>query len=328
MKGAPAGGVAAIIVFIVFSWWSSLNFATPEGDQASALFGNFAIGVGGYAGVGADRAGDRRADRRHLASDGGLLSRRHRHQAAGRRVAHAQAERAGTDARLLRQPLFNRRNSGLTMMAMKGPDSPELAETPAGRRHDAGGAGWLAPRGRALKLRGAGRRPGCLRLRRRLCAFRQPCQRPDRRRTNPAAADAIIVLTGGQSRIDAALDLLKSGKGERLLISGVNPSAEPRGAAGRDRRRPQAVQMLRRHRPRRARHDRQCRGKRQMGRAARLQQRHPGDQQLPHAAQPAGNAPAAGEGAARSLPGRQQPARRRRLDGQARRAAGALHRIH
>jgi uncharacterized SAM-binding protein YcdF (DUF218 family) len=38
-------------------------------------------------------------------------------------------------------------------------------------------------------------------------------------------ADAIIVLTGGQARLDAALDLLKSGKGERLLISGVNPAA-------------------------------------------------------------------------------------------------------
>jgi len=41
------------------------------------------------------------------------------------------------------------------------------------------------------------------------------------------AADAIIVLTGGQSRIDAAVDLLKSGKGKRLLISGVNPIARP-----------------------------------------------------------------------------------------------------
>ncbi|MBX3568460.1 MAG: YdcF family protein [Rhizobiaceae bacterium] len=38
-------------------------------------------------------------------------------------------------------------------------------------------------------------------------------------------ADAIIVLTGGQSRIDTALSLLKSGKGKRLLISGVHPSA-------------------------------------------------------------------------------------------------------
>ena len=41
---------------------------------------------------------------------------------------------------------------------------------------------------------------------------------------DPTAADAIIVLTGGQARLDAAVDLLKSGKGERLLISGVNPS--------------------------------------------------------------------------------------------------------
>jgi uncharacterized SAM-binding protein YcdF (DUF218 family) len=45
---------------------------------------------------------------------------------------------------------------------------------------------------------------------------------------NPAKADAIIVLTGGQSRLDAAMDLLASGKGERLLISGVHPSATKR----------------------------------------------------------------------------------------------------
>lgn len=38
-------------------------------------------------------------------------------------------------------------------------------------------------------------------------------------------ADGIIVLTGGQSRIDAAVGLLKAGKGKRLLISGVNPIA-------------------------------------------------------------------------------------------------------
>jgi uncharacterized SAM-binding protein YcdF (DUF218 family) len=40
-------------------------------------------------------------------------------------------------------------------------------------------------------------------------------------------ADAIIVLTGGQARIDAAVDLLKAGKGKRLLISGVNPATSP-----------------------------------------------------------------------------------------------------
>ncbi|WP_274423112.1 YdcF family protein [Chelativorans sp. YIM 93263] len=38
-------------------------------------------------------------------------------------------------------------------------------------------------------------------------------------------ADGIVVLTGGQSRMDVGLDLLKAGKGKRLLISGVNPVA-------------------------------------------------------------------------------------------------------
>lgn len=55
---------------------------------------------------------------------------------------------------------------------------------------------------------------------------------------NLPGADAIIVLTGGQARIDAGLDLLKSGKGERLLISGVNPVAdrdELRAATGADK---------------------------------------------------------------------------------------------
>ena len=51
MKGAAAGGIAAMIVFIVFSFWSARNLATPEADQATALFGNFAIGASGYGGV-------------------------------------------------------------------------------------------------------------------------------------------------------------------------------------------------------------------------------------------------------------------------------------
>ena len=37
-------------------------------------------------------------------------------------------------------------------------------------------------------------------------------------------ADAIVVLTGGYQRIDRAIGLLKTGAGERLLISGVNPT--------------------------------------------------------------------------------------------------------
>lgn len=45
----------------------------------------------------------------------------------------------------------------------------------------------------------------------------------------PAAdqkADAIIVLTGGKSRIQMALELLEEKRGERLLISGVHPSTK------------------------------------------------------------------------------------------------------
>jgi uncharacterized SAM-binding protein YcdF (DUF218 family) len=37
-------------------------------------------------------------------------------------------------------------------------------------------------------------------------------------------ADAIVVLTGGYQRIDSAIGLLKQGAGQRLLISGVNPT--------------------------------------------------------------------------------------------------------
>ena len=53
------------------------------------------------------------------------------------------------------------------------------------------------------------------------------------------AADGIIVVTGGQSRVDAAVDLMKSGKGKRLLISGVHPTANRealRAATGGDRK--------------------------------------------------------------------------------------------
>jgi len=56
--------------------------------------------------------------------------------------------------------------------------------------------------------------------------------------SDPKVADGIIVVTGGQSRIDAAVDLLKTGKGKRLLISGVNPMAgreDLRAATGGDR---------------------------------------------------------------------------------------------
>lgn len=42
---------------------------------------------------------------------------------------------------------------------------------------------------------------------------------------NLPQADSIIVLTGGQARLKAATSLLRAGKAERLLITGVHPSA-------------------------------------------------------------------------------------------------------
>lgn len=36
-------------------------------------------------------------------------------------------------------------------------------------------------------------------------------------------ADALVVLTGGPNRVATAVTLLRDGRGERLLISGVNP---------------------------------------------------------------------------------------------------------
>lgn len=53
------------------------------------------------------------------------------------------------------------------------------------------------------------------------------------------AADGIIVLTGGQARVDTAVGLMNSGKGKRLLISGVNRTArleDLRVATGGDKR--------------------------------------------------------------------------------------------
>lgn len=45
---------------------------------------------------------------------------------------------------------------------------------------------------------------------------------------DPARADGIVVLTGpSSSRVDAAIRLLENGKGDRLLISGVNRQVRP-----------------------------------------------------------------------------------------------------
>jgi uncharacterized SAM-binding protein YcdF (DUF218 family) len=43
-------------------------------------------------------------------------------------------------------------------------------------------------------------------------------------RPEPPSADAIVALTGGDTRLEEAVYLLRLNKGDRLLISGVNPA--------------------------------------------------------------------------------------------------------
>ena len=51
LKGAAAGAIGAIGLFVVLSIWSSTSLATPEGDQISALFGTFSLSWTGYLGM-------------------------------------------------------------------------------------------------------------------------------------------------------------------------------------------------------------------------------------------------------------------------------------
>ena len=46
---------------------------------------------------------------------------------------------------------------------------------------------------------------------------------PSRQIVLDGSADGIVVLTGGTSRVSDALQLLATGRGKRLLITGVNP---------------------------------------------------------------------------------------------------------
>lgn len=51
IKGALTGGLAAMLIFVGIGWWAQSNMATPEADQANALFGTFSIGWTGYAAI-------------------------------------------------------------------------------------------------------------------------------------------------------------------------------------------------------------------------------------------------------------------------------------
>ncbi|WP_421856641.1 cell division protein FtsX [Oricola sp.] len=49
--GALIGGGAAVSIFLLVGIWASRNIITPEGEMASAFFGDFSIGASAYAGV-------------------------------------------------------------------------------------------------------------------------------------------------------------------------------------------------------------------------------------------------------------------------------------
>lgn len=51
LKGSGFGSALAAGVFLAAGFWQSRSLATPQSDQASALFGTFAVGVEGYLGI-------------------------------------------------------------------------------------------------------------------------------------------------------------------------------------------------------------------------------------------------------------------------------------
>ena len=51
LKGSAAGSAVAALLFAILGIWQSNSRATPESDQATALFGTFSLGFGGYLGI-------------------------------------------------------------------------------------------------------------------------------------------------------------------------------------------------------------------------------------------------------------------------------------
>lgn len=51
LKGSFAGGALAAACFALAGFWQSRSLATPQSDQATALFGTFSIGFTGYLGI-------------------------------------------------------------------------------------------------------------------------------------------------------------------------------------------------------------------------------------------------------------------------------------
>lgn len=53
LKGSLAGGLLAALFFAIAGFWQGRSIATPQSDQATALFGTFSMGFTGYLGIAA-----------------------------------------------------------------------------------------------------------------------------------------------------------------------------------------------------------------------------------------------------------------------------------
>jgi len=101
-------------------------------------------------------------------------------------------------------------------MNASAPPAPRLSPLPAEAASLSSRMRWSRHAGQALAIAcviglalfGAG-----------FVRFADALPRP---RSSSVSADAVVVLTGGESRVSKALDLIASGQGRRLLISGVN----------------------------------------------------------------------------------------------------------
>ncbi len=51
LKGSFAGGFLAALFFAIAGFWQGRSIATPQSDQATALFGTFSMGFTGYLGI-------------------------------------------------------------------------------------------------------------------------------------------------------------------------------------------------------------------------------------------------------------------------------------
>lgn len=51
LKGSATGSLLAALVFLIAGFWQSQTLATPQADQATALFGTFSVGLWGYVGI-------------------------------------------------------------------------------------------------------------------------------------------------------------------------------------------------------------------------------------------------------------------------------------